>query len=74
MPAARSTRQNTTKRPAPRTPSAVQDGKRIRLTDLPLVAYALNCGCLGRGYAVVRNDLLFCEKHAKTAKVSKILA
>jgi hypothetical protein len=50
------------------------DGREVRLSDLPLVAYALGCGCVGRDYAVQKGDILFCAEHAENKKVTTILA
>jgi hypothetical protein len=50
------------------------DGRVVRLEDLPLVAYALNCGHLGRDYAVGRGDLLFCRDCGRQRRVSRIIA
>jgi len=50
------------------------DGRKVNGASLPLVAYALNCGHLGRNYAVKRRDFLFCEECGTTKQVAKILA
>lgn len=62
-------RRNT---PANRGPSLIgPNGERIRLADLPLVAYWLRCGCTGRQYAVAKGDLLFCDTHGATQRVTR---
>jgi hypothetical protein len=65
--------RRTTGKPAKRAPRQPTltgpDGKQVRLTDLPLVAYWLRCGCVGRAYGVQGGDLLFCEEHADRYKV-----
>ena len=59
--------RNSENRP-PRQPSARDsDGRRIKLTDLPLVAYTLVCAHHGRAYGVRRNDLVWCE-HCRDSK------
>lgn len=50
------------------------DGTRISLKDLPLVAYAMTCGHLGRDYGVSKGDQLFCDSCKTTKRVKKILA
>jgi hypothetical protein len=57
-------------------PVATRDaeGKRVKLTDLPLVAYSLFCGHTGRDYAINKGDLLFCTPCAGNKRVAKILA
>lgn len=50
------------------------DGKMVSLDSLPLVAFKLSCGHLGKEYAVHRGDLLFCAKCARNRKVTRILA
>jgi hypothetical protein len=50
------------------------DGKPVSLDSLPLVAYGLNCGHLGRDYAVQKGDVLFCEECGTTKRVSRIIA
>jgi hypothetical protein len=50
------------------------DGQRLRLEDLPLVAYALDCGHLGRDYAVKQRDLVFCRDCSRQRRVVRIIA
>jgi hypothetical protein len=50
------------------------DGRVVRLEDLPLVAYVLDCAHLGRDYAVSRRDLLFCRECGRQRRVSRIIA
>lgn len=50
------------------------DGARVSLSSMPLVAFALNCGHLGRDYAIERRDVVFCEECQVNRRVSKILA
>lgn len=50
------------------------DGRPVRLEDLPLVAYALDCGHVGRDYAVNRRDLLFCRECGRQRRVARIIS
>lgn len=52
----------------------VANGKVVRLTDLPLVAYRLSCAHTSRGYAVFKGDIIFCDGCKSSRKVSSILA
>lgn len=49
-------------------------GRSVSLADLPLVAYSLSCGHLGRDYAIQKRDLVFCADCQGTRRVSKVLA
>lgn len=49
-------------------------GRKMTLADLPLVAYALNCGHVGRDYGIQKKDNLFCAKCGSNSRVTKILA
>ena len=52
---------NTTSRSNLSGKNSIQrDGRKISLTDTPLVAYELACGHLGRDHAIQLGDLLFC--------------
>lgn len=63
------------RRHGPAGVSAVaDDGQRVSLTDLPLVAYRLSCGHVGKDYAVLKRDLIFCPDCATTKRVTAILA
>jgi hypothetical protein len=58
-----------------RTPSVRNNvGKRVRLSDLPLVAYSLYCGHVGREHGVARNDLMFCPTCKDTKRVARIIS
>lgn len=50
------------------------DGRTVALAALPLVAYALACGHLGRDYAVKKRDLVFCSECGATKRVARVLA
>lgn len=50
------------------------DGNPISLRDLPLVAYRLTCGHLGRDYAIQPRDVVFCDECKTNKRVKKILA
>ena len=50
------------------------DGRPVRLEDLPLVAFALDCGHLGRDYAISRRDLIFCKDCGRQRRVGRIIA
>jgi hypothetical protein len=49
-------------------------GAKVSLATLPLVAYALKCGQLGRDYALVKGDLVFCQACQRSCRVARILA
>lgn len=48
--------------------------RKMAVADLPLVAYSLNCGHVGRDYGIQKKDNLFCAKCGSDSRVSKILA
>lgn len=50
------------------------DGKTIKLKDLPLVVFRMQCDHIGKDYAVARNDLVFCETCQTIKRVKKIVA
>jgi len=59
----------------PRRIAAVgPEGRKVSLADLPLVAFRLSCGHLGRDYAVQKRDLIFCGDCGTSKRVTKILA
>lgn len=59
----------------PRIPEITgPDGTTVRLDSLPLVAYSLKCSHVGRDYAVMLNDLVFCETCRSDQRVTRILA
>ena len=74
MPVREGSRSGGSKGSRPRVYVDGPDGKRVPLSSLPLVAYALNCGHLGRDYAVKRRDLVFCDDCQDSRRVSRILA
>jgi hypothetical protein len=57
-----------------RSPSIVADGRRVRLADLPLVAYTLACSHLGRDYAIAKGDQVFCTDCGTHRRVATIIA
>lgn len=50
------------------------DGRRIRLEDLPLIAYRLNCGHVGKGYGIARRDVIFCDSCGADKSVKDIIS
>jgi hypothetical protein len=50
------------------------EGRRVSLADLPVVAYRLSCGHVGKDYAIQKQDLLFCADCGATSRVSAILS
>ncbi len=60
-----------------RTKVVSSDGRkatRAQLASIPLVAYQLNCGHLGRNYAVQKREVMFCAECGSNKQVKKILA
>jgi hypothetical protein len=59
----------------PKTPAVVgPDGLRHRLRDLPLVAFRMSCGHLGRDYAIRKGDIMFCQDCGADKRITKVLA
>ena len=59
----------------PRKVKAVApDGKRVNLASLPLVAYSMRCGHVGRDYAVQKRDIVFCQDCGSNQVISRIIA
>lgn len=54
--------------------SVRSNGRKISLTDLPLVAYALGCGHVGRDHGIALGDQLFCLDCSDHRSVAAILA
>ena len=54
--------------------ATVAGGRRVSLADMPLVAYRLNCGHLGRDYAVQKRDLIFCADCGANKRVTAIIS
>jgi hypothetical protein len=50
------------------------DGNPVSIRDLPLVAFRLTCGHLGRDYGIQSRDLVFCDDCRTTKRVRKVLA
>jgi hypothetical protein len=50
------------------------NGRRITLADLPLVAYSLECGHVGRDRAIQAGDRLFCETCGDTRRVARLIS
>lgn len=60
-----------------RTKVVASDGRkatRAQLDSVPLVAYELNCGHLGRNYGVAKKEVFFCEPCGRDRWVKRILA
>lgn len=49
-------------------------GRTIRVADIPLVAVRLKCGCVVRGIAIAKRDIVFCENHHDESYVTEVLA
>lgn len=74
MTTPRSSNSKNTPR-TPRTPTVrTETGERVRLSDLPLVAYGLYCGHVGRDHGIARNDLVFCPACGDTKRVARIIS
>lgn len=58
----------------PKAPSLMVNGRRVTLADLPLVAYSLSCGHVGRDRAIRAGDILFCDTCRDTKRVSAVIA
>jgi hypothetical protein len=50
------------------------DGRKVSLHDLPLVAYTLTCGHIGRDYAIAKGDQVFCTACADTKRVARVIS
>lgn len=50
------------------------DGRKVSINDLPLTAYALACGHVGRDYGVLKGDLIFCGTCQTPKRVSRVIA
>lgn len=50
------------------------DGNPVSIRDLPLVAFRLTCGHLGRDYGVQARDIVFCDECGTNKRVKKVLA
>jgi len=49
-------------------------GRKPRVSDLPLVAYSLSCGHLGRQYGIQKKDRVFCKDCGSDKYVARIIA
>jgi hypothetical protein len=49
-------------------------GRTIKVSDIPLVAASLKCGCYIRGIALKQRDVIFCETHQKDSFVAEIIS
>ena len=54
--------------------STVVDGRRVSLSDLPMIPFRLNCGHVGKDFAIQVKDLIFCEDCGGTSRVTEILS
>ena len=68
----RSTSRERSSAPVPSILDA--DGNPVSIRDLPLVAFRLTCGHLGKDYGIVARDLVFCDDCGTNKRVKKILA
>lgn len=50
------------------------DGRKVSLASLPLVAFKLSCGHVGKDYAINKSDVIFCETCATNMRVNKIIS
>lgn len=48
--------------------------KPVKIYDMDLVAYLLNCSHLGREFGVNKGDVIFCNECNQLSRVSKVLA
>lgn len=48
--------------------------KPVKIYDMDLVAYLLNCSHLGREFGVKKGDVIFCKDCNQISRVSKVLA
>lgn len=48
-------------------------GRKIKVSDIPLVAARLKCGCYIRGIALARRDIYFCDLHHTDSYVVQII-
>jgi hypothetical protein len=48
--------------------------KPVKIYDMDLVAYLLNCSHLGREFGVKKGDVIFCKECNQISRVSKVLA
>ena len=67
-------RSSTPRADARRVQATGPDGQVVTLGSLPLVAYALKCGHVGRDYAVQERDLIFCGDCGQTSAVNRIIS
>lgn len=49
-------------------------GRKIKVSDIPLVVARLKCGCVIRGIAIAKRDIVFCENHHDESYVTEVLA
>lgn len=49
-------------------------GRKIKASDIPLVAVNLKCGCYLRGIALKDKDIVFCETHQVDSFVAGIVS
>ena len=54
--------------------SKVANGKRIRLSDLPLVVAQLRCGHMVRTHGITVRDIIFCDECASSTSVKHIIS
>ena len=50
------------------------EGNPVSIRDLPLVAFRLTCGHLGRDYGIQARDIVFCDDCGTNKRVKKVLA
>ena len=50
------------------------DGQTVSLSSLPLVAFALSCGHLGREYGVAKRDVVFCDSCGAQRTIARVIA
>jgi hypothetical protein len=62
------------KRNDPRGPSVRVGGRKVYLSDLPLIAYSLECGHVGRDRAIQAGDRVFCDGCRDTKRVAQIIS
>lgn len=50
------------------------NGTKVYLDELPLVAFRLTCGHVGKDYAVQQGDVYFCEVCKDNVRVAAIVS
>lgn len=70
MTGQRSSDKSKRRLPAPNVRDG--SGRRVRINDLPFVAYGLVCGHYGRAYGIRYHDLVWCDSCGETRRVVSV--